>query len=79
MLFVIIITKYRNHPYHLLANMENLFYDSKNQDGLNTDSGYPGTLNTIRQILTLIIEVKNETDPPEYRRTGWQMGRSPYR
>ncbi len=31
----------------------------------------------IRQILTLIIEVKNETDP-EYRRTSWQMGRSPY-
>ncbi|EAA4073454.1 hypothetical protein D6460_00330 [Salmonella enterica subsp. enterica serovar Napoli] len=76
---MIIITKYRNHPYHPLANTENLFYDSKNQDGLNTNPGYQVTLNMIRQILTLITEVKNETDPPEYRRTGWQMGRSPYR
>ncbi|ABX68230.1 hypothetical protein STM14_0797 [Salmonella enterica subsp. enterica serovar Typhimurium str. 14028S] len=39
---MIIITKYRNHPYHPLANTENLFYDSKNQDGLNTNPGYPG-------------------------------------
>ncbi|ECC9153735.1 hypothetical protein DOR57_20215 [Salmonella enterica subsp. salamae] len=79
MFFVIIITKYRNHPHHTLANMENLFYDSKNQDGLTRAMDIQVTLNTIRQILTLIIEVKNETDPPEYRRTGWQMGRSPYR
>ncbi|PJD11063.1 hypothetical protein C1166_00285 [Enterobacter bugandensis] len=66
---MIIVTKYRIPSSLSLANSQNLFYHSKNQDGLIRPERFQVTLKhqvpiPIRPLFYLNFEVNNETDSP---------------
>ncbi|KDZ43262.1 hypothetical protein AD13_2338 [Escherichia coli 3-020-07_S4_C2] len=64
------VTKYRYHHSLLLAKAENLFYHSKKSgriDACLRKSRLRLKMPNPPTAYILLIEVNNETDPPDYR------------